>query len=362
MAESKKNIQEFKSFGELIHTEIQKLPKVFLYVSTDSFEFDLISDHYKKVFRSLNVALEITVYVSEPGDLERFFSDVFNSSMFFSWKLIIIKNGYDLFKPLLQVGKKDFFENFKRQYGSINEKTYILIHYNYKDLPAKLSQMLHDNFGLLKSRNFYNEERKKALDEVMKMEKVTMEATALDEFMHRVIPNTGSYIRNVQKLKILLHKKHFDANDILEILHPTHEFNPFHFTDSLFSRNKEEVFREYSKLQKDPESHSSNMLGLFSILLGRLDEIRKAKVLFNRLIHNDDKEFFQLMNMSQYSDGRKKFVKSRLKREAQHFGDTAIDFFYDSLLELNEKMKSSAVKDQDILFQMKIQKLFSYLA
>ncbi|MCB1141272.1 MAG: hypothetical protein H7A24_01215 [Leptospiraceae bacterium] len=356
-----KSIKEFKNYADLSRTPLESIPNVFLYVSTDTFEFDLIADYFKHLFEIKGEPFEKIIYVSETGDLEKLFADLFNYSMFGSTKLILIKSGVEFFKPLLLAGKKDMFENFRRNREAISDSISIVVHYNAKDLPAKMGTLFNQNYGLLKSRQFYNEERKKYLDEFSRLEKVSFSPEASDEFIHRTPPNTGSYLRNIHKLKNLLHKKHFELNDVMEILFQTHEFSPFHFADSLFAGNRTEVFREYSKMPKDTESHKIHLLSLLSILLNRADEVRRADIIMKRLKDSNDSELFQKLGMSSYSEGRKRFIKSRLKKETHLFSGKPLEFLYEILLTQNEKMKSVHMESPDILLKIQLEQLFLLL-
>jgi DNA polymerase-3 subunit delta len=252
----KKEITEFKNFPEFLaqYQAKKSLPQVFIYVSTDSFEFDLITETYRNELTTSGEPLEVVVYVAETGDFEKLFSEMFNFSMFSSQKLLIIRSGADFFKSILTAGKKEMYDSFRRNIPNLAEKVYVLLHYDSKDIPAKLSNLFDNRFALLKNRNFYADERRPALEGILKTEKVHLEDAARDEFIHRIQPNTGAYIKAIRKLKLMLNKKEFTLPDIEEVLFNRAEFNPFQLVDLLFSNNKHEFFREFSKFKPGPES------------------------------------------------------------------------------------------------------------
>ncbi|MCB1159174.1 MAG: DNA polymerase III subunit delta, partial [Leptospiraceae bacterium] len=233
-------ISQYKNYLEFREKAKTDLPNLMIYCSLDSYEFDILADHYREILKSKEEAFEVAIFVSEPGDLEKLFSEVFNLSMFSSLKLIIIKSGSDFFKPLLLAKGKALYDNFKRSIPELSEKVYLLIHYDDKDIPSKLLSMFQHKLGLLKNRNFYPNEKKAALESILKFEKITLDPAASDEFIHRIPPNTGSYLKNIQKLKLLLNKKEYTLEDIEEALFGNVDFNPFHITDLFFSGDKRE--------------------------------------------------------------------------------------------------------------------------
>ncbi|MCX8000851.1 MAG: DNA polymerase III subunit delta, partial [Leptospiraceae bacterium] len=210
----KKEVQEFKTVLEVLRLNtLEKLPRIFIYVSQESFEFDLIVDHYKQLYNKLTEPYEIVVYVAEEGEQESLFSELFNMSMFSSWKLIIIKFGNNFFKPILSKGYEEYVKNFKRSLPHLDEKISLLIHYDKKEIPFGLSALFLDKFALLKSKVLYPNERLKELESILKTEKITFDVDASDEFIHRIPPYSGAYIKNVQKLKFLIPKKHYTKED-----------------------------------------------------------------------------------------------------------------------------------------------------
>jgi DNA polymerase-3 subunit delta len=362
-SKSKKSILEFKHFTELRALEFSKLPNLLLHVSQDVFEFDLIVDHYKSGFSKQGVPFEFVIYVSEPGDQDKLFSELFNFSMFSSWKLIIVKSGADFFKPILTSGKKDFYEGFKRNIANLSDQIYLVIQYDSKELPAKLGNLFNNKYAVLKTRNYYNEERKRALEEVLRSEKVTMDIDAMEEFMHQTPPNSGSYIKNIQKLKYILGKKHFTLEDLHTVLYPNNEFNPFNLVDVIFQNKKFEFYKEFSKIREHEDSQA-HLLSFLSAFLNRADEVRKAGIVLRANNTEDgEKELFKILKMDSYSEGRKKFIKSRLRKEIHLFTPQVLDYVYEMAIDLNIKAKSSPIKDdKNLYFLQKMERLFGMIS
>lgn len=359
MAAAKKNITEYKNYVDFIDKTSQQIPNVFIYSSLDSFEFDLIVDYCRTKLSQKGEKLEVVVYVSEPGDFENFFSEIFNLSIFSSLKLVIIKSGIDFFKTVLTTGKKAIYENFKNNIPNLSEKSYILIHYNVNASPPdRLLGLFGHKCGVLKNRNFYPNERKSALEGILRNEKVTIEAAGIDEFIHRIHPNTGSYIKSIRKLKTFLNKKSFNQDDITEVLFNASDFNPYQMTDHLFANDKVEFFKEFSKLRTTHEN-AFQLLRLLLVMLGKVDEIRKYKLLSKRSIDQNSDEFYSLLDMKSYSDKRKNFTKNRLRREANYFTDKVLKVLYDVLIDMNIKFKTGMdEKSKHLYFIQKMENVF----
>ena len=355
--QTKKNTATYKNFIELEKLK-EMPPQVLVFCSEDSYEFDLIVDLYKSKLSNFKESLEIIVFVSEPGDLEKLFSELGNLSMFSSLKLIIIKSAAELFKPVLSVKAKKMYETLKHHTQNLAEKLFIVIHYNDKDVPDKLTSLFAVKTGLIKNKEYYLNERKDALDLILDYEKVSLDHQAFDEFVYKVTATTGSYIKNIRKLKLVLNKRAFTQEDIQNVLFDTSEFNPFYMTDYLFSNNIPEFYKEFTKLQSSHD-YTASFLSLLTSLLNRTDEMRKAKVLFARMKNMDDYKFNEIMGFSSYSDKRKAFLKSKLKRETSMFNERSLSFLYDLLVRLNIMFKTSPIRSEiDLFFSQKIRELF----
>ncbi len=358
----KKEIQEFKTILEVLRlNDLEKLPKIFIYVAQESFEFDLLVDHYKQLYNQLNEPYETVIYVAEEGEQESLFSEMFNMSMFSSWKLIIVKSGSNFFKPIFTEAYKEYVKNFKRSLPHLDQKISLLIHYDKKEIPTALSSLLNDKFAFLKNKVLYPNERLKELENILKNEKITFEPSASDEFIYRIPSNFGAYIKNIQKLKTLIPKKHYTKEDIQEGLFASSEFNPFHLVDCIFQNNRLEFHKEFSKI-KEHEDSTGYILSFLTNFLNRLDEVRKAKILFQVYkTQEESEEFFKHLKMEGFSSGRKYYVKERLKKEIHVFNNEVLNFCYDMIIDLNINVKSGSIKEKKFYFLSKFNALFELI-
>ncbi|MBE7412701.1 MAG: DNA polymerase III subunit delta [Leptospiraceae bacterium] len=360
----KKQTIEYQDLYDLFFKTSDKLPSKFLYVSEDSFEFDLLVDYYKSIMKKQGAAFEVVVYVSETGDLEKFISELFSMNMFSQNRLCVIKSGSDFLKPLLSSNKEKYYEELKAGLSKITDETILLVHYDSKEIPLKLKKLFSDGAGYIKSRNYFPNEARNSLERILKHEKISMDIDAIDEFIYKTPPSFGTYLRSIKKLKSYFGKKHFSLLEVKELLSATTDYNPDQLVEFLFSNSRFEFFKEFSKIRPDSTDTDKLYLRLLNRLLEKNNEIRKAKILLKKFRSKDDEnEFYKLMGMESYSPARKKFVRSKLIRETEIFSDKAISYLYESLIEMNFQFKASSIKDkQNFYFIQKMEKLFLILS
>lgn len=353
---TKKEIFEYKSYLDLLNET--KIPKILIYNSSDTFEFDLIVDFYKAYFKKTGEVCENIIFVSEEGDQAKFHSELFNFSMFSTTKFIVIKSGVEFFKPFL-TAKSEIYQTFHRSIETFPENIYILIHYDSKEVHAKLLSMFRNRIHLLKSRTMYQNEVRPNLERILKAEKVSMDHDAVDEFIYRIPHTNGAFTKNIQKLKLFLNKKSFTLDDINQVLFNHSGFNVFAFTDLFFENNVHAFFKEYTKLKLD-SGMRGHLIGICSRLLDRLDQIRKYKVLMKRLqVSDKESEIFKFLGMNSLSDRAKNFQRMKFKKESMLIHDRVMEYMYNFLLEFNIKLKSSEVgNDLYVYFIQRIEKAF----
>lgn len=92
--------KEYKNSIEFLNDWNQKLPQIVFVAAKESYEFEILAERYKDSIRKTGEPYEIVIFVSEPGDFERFQSEAFNLDMFSNRKLFIIKSGLEFFKPI----------------------------------------------------------------------------------------------------------------------------------------------------------------------------------------------------------------------------------------------------------------------
>lgn len=346
MTETKSKPFEFKNF--LDFQGRNSVPQIMLYASKDSYEFDLIAERYKELIRNAAQPFEIVIYVSEPGDADKFFAEIFNFSMFATTKLFIIKSAQQFFKSIANL-KKDQLENIPEEY-------LVLMHFDNNEIPAKILSLFGKNTGILKAKNYYPGETRQALEEILKMEKLTLDQDAFDEFIYKTHPSHGAYLKNIRKLQLYFNKKNFSHEDVQNVLSNDNDLNASYLVDLIFLNHEFDFFRELSKFRTE----SDNLLLFLSILLSRTNELRKYKVLVKQRQYNEEL-IFQMLGIQAYSEKRKRFVLSRMQKEARYFSDKAVETLYDILIDLGMKSKLNAGKNLMIYFVMRMTELFRIL-
>ena len=346
---------EFKNFLEF--AKLEKFPQFFIYSSKDSYEFDIITDLYKEKFTGSALEYETIVYVSEPGDSDRFFSEIFNLSMFSQNKLFIIKSAQTFFKPVLAM-KKEQLEQLNLNIQNITNTYIILIHFDSGEIPQKIKTLFASNSGFLKSSSYFPNETRQALESILSDEKITFDNDAIDEFIFKIPPSHGAYLKNIKKLNLYLNKKHYTVNDINEIFSNQTEMNSSVLVDMIFQNREFEFFRELSKFNQNADT----LLLFLAILLNRTNDLRKYRII-SRQKSLDETFLIEMLGMQSFSPKRQRFILSRFEKESRAFPDVAIDLLYEILLDISIKSKINSNKQELMLyFVMKMTKFFNVVS
>ncbi|EPG73670.1 putative DNA polymerase III, delta subunit [Leptospira fainei serovar Hurstbridge str. BUT 6] len=324
---------------------IEKLPQVLFVVSEDSYEFGLVSDLYREAFRKSGDAFEVVVFVSEPGDLEAFQNEAMNLDMFAARKLFVIKSGTDFFKPLLGKGKSKL--GVKTQFSSLPESVKVLVHYDHWDISKELISLFGQEAKYFKSGKIYPDKRRDAVLRACKEADVRLDDQAEEEFILRVNPSAGSYLKNLEKLRLYLGKKSFKLEDLKEVLFQSSEFSAPEILDFFFERDSLRFAKEFSKFKIGKDS----LLLFLSLLKDHTDRLRKFKVI-SRHYENvlSEKEQSDLLEMQNYSPGRKSHMLRRLRKENSAFSDKDILELYEFITEINRKIKTGAEKEDTVYY------------
>ncbi|MDF3821581.1 DNA polymerase III subunit delta [Leptospira sp. 96542] len=347
METKKTSSREFPSLFPLFKTTENNIPQFFAYAGEDSFEFELIIEHYKETLSKIGSNFEIIVIVSESGEQSKLFAELFTPDMFYPRKLIILKQASSFFKPILDPKAssewKDFAVGFKKNITSVSDQIHLILHYDGKDIPQTLVNLFNGTLNHYKTKPLYQSDYAKTLKEVCEQEKVNLDQDAFDEFIHRIPANLGAYLKNIKKLKQYLHKSKFSLADINSILFNQNELNVGFLVDSLVQKRKIEFFKEFTKFS----DQNSEILTFLTRLSYKLDEIRKIKVI--RQKHNGEipiPVMDEILKTASFSDGRKNFMRRQLISESANFSDKTLNEFYEILIDMNIKFKSG-LRDEE---------------
>ncbi|MEI7013348.1 DNA polymerase III subunit delta [Leptospira licerasiae] len=322
---------------------LESLPQVLFVVSQDSYEFGVVSDLYKTAYKKNADPYEIVVFVAEPGDLENFQNEAGNLDMFAAQKLFIIKSGVTFFKPWLGKTKsKTSPKSF-----SVPETVKILIHYDHWDLPKELLSIFGDNVSHFKSSKIFPDKRKEAFLKASKEVEVKLDNEAEEEFLLKVNPSAGAYLKNLEKLKLYLGKKSFNLADLKEVLFQSSEFSSSEIVDYFFEKDYGRFSREFSKFKIGKDS----LLIFLSLVKDHLDKLRIYKIIlrmYDKVL--SEKEQSDLLGIGAYSPARKNHTFKRLRKESSVFNDLEIKELYEFLLEMNQKIKTGSEKEETVYY------------
>lgn len=359
---NEKKIQDYPNCLSFLEAKRDSAPQVLLFAAQDSFEFDVLLDYYKEQLSKNQETFEIIVFTGEGGEMDSFFSHCFTPDMFYPTKLIVIKSGTTFFKAFLGNQNKkpnDLYQNFLHHLPQLSDKVYVLVHYDTWDLPATIKKLFGNLANSIVSKNFYPNETRKNLEILSKKYDIHLSPEAMDEFLHRIPPNMGSYMKSLTKLKTFLGKKKFEVEDIENVLLGRSALNYSSLVTLYFQNRRAEFFKELKKL-----SDLRVELGiLISKLLERLNELRTFRVIHKKNKSDmDESLLYELLGIEHFSEGRKFHVLKELRTEAKYFNDKTMEEIYEILLNLNLRHKTSSDLDVlHLLVQNSFLKMFKLL-
>jgi DNA polymerase-3 subunit delta len=361
MPATDKKGKEFGNSMEFMdsYTDPKNLPRILCFVSQDTFEFELILDFYRDKLIELGESGEKLVFTGESGDLEQFFSHAFTPDMFFPNKVLIIKSGVSFFKPLISGSAKkpnDLYRNFLHQIPQLSDSVRIIIHYETWEIPTSIKKLFAPDLVTITSKNFYPNETKKNLENLLRKYDLELSESAQDEFLHRMNPSMGSYAKNLLKLKSYLNKKKFELEDIQDVLLGKTGVNYQVLVSFLFQNRRAEFFKEYSKI-----TDLRAELGiLMNRILARLNEIRIFRSFQKRFKGNlPEDKLFESLGMQSYSEKRRYHVIRELGSESKYFKDKTLETFYQALVDMNLRHKTQSDLSLDFYIQKKLYSLFT---
>lgn len=346
---SAKNIsQSSESILDFLEKNKTTYPNLVAYISPDPFEFDLLIQHYKQKFLNEGNPFEVIIFVGEENDSAEFINLILNPDLFSPKKLIIIKTGVEFFGKSLDSEKTTgMFHTFQSALTNVPDSIQILIQFQDKGDAKKITRfekLLPGTASLIHSKTFYPNKFGEKLQLASKYVGLHLEAGAKEEFYYRITPHLGTYLSALQKLKLFFaDKKEISKEELLEVLNLKAETNLFQMADAYMANQKKNFLNEFSKLGNS----QSQALGFFSILLTKLDEVRKAKVLNRRYNNNIPEEvLYKKLNWETYASGRKYILRSHLNHSLGIFNEKQIGNTYDTIITLNQKFKSITGKDE----------------
>lgn len=360
---NEKKISDYNNCLEFMESNSKELPKITCFVSTDSYEFETVLDFYRENLAKAGEPFETIVFTGEGGETEEFFSHAFTPDMFYPKKILIVKSGVQFFKPFFSTTTKkpnDLHHNFVHLMPQLSDKVYIVIHYDHWEIMAGVKKLFNNQMTLIVSRNFYPGDTKKNLDMLLRKLDLHLTDDAYDEFIHRIPPNMGSYIKSLQKLKTYLNKKKFEFEDIQNVLLSRTDTNYLAIGSLFFQNRRAEFFRELDKVQ----DIRAEMGLILSKLLDRLNEIRVYRTLHKRFKADlPDDLLFETLGMQAYKSGRKFHIRKELNMESRYLNDRTEELMYKALVDLNlrHKTRSGDADELTLFLKNKFMQMFTYL-
>ncbi|MBI3395953.1 MAG: hypothetical protein HY042_08970 [Spirochaetia bacterium] len=340
--------------GLLKHADGMDLtePDVILVSGTDV-------DAAESILGSLRVRLHRdigafeTSVISGETDSTRFEQEVFNIPLFAPYRLILVRQGEEVFKAYNRDGAA---ARIHEQMRRLPDRTLIIIQYSGK-VPAAFEKALGTRLAHFSTRELLPGHVVETIRHLAKKHKLNLSDDALYEIRDRIEPKTGAIELALGRLKESLPvEAHASVlpEHVRDILFPTAGMNHFHFVDALFRGDGRALEREFDRF----ENNADNVFGLLRLILNRVDEIRRAQA--GRSVGMNDDELIKFLGLR----GRPPFIQKktiqRLAGEVNRYTPDKLLLIYDWLVKTQRDFRSivSGPERQMLVLQEKVAELF----
>lgn len=330
-------------------------PPVVLISGIDPSTFDLVLERIRTLLKKSTGTVETTIYSGEPGDGEKFLTDVFNIPLFSPYRLLVVRRGQDVFKEFLGGSKQQDY--YRSEFSRVPDSTWILIQYDGKP-PAGFLKVFADRLLHFQTRELYPRDVIRTIEGLERKYHLQLDEEALFELRERVEPRTGAIEQSLARLQELLPEEkqgRVNRDDIRELLFPSPGLNAFRLIDGLFEQNHNIVRRELKRWNPSVD----NYFLILKLILNRIDEIRKASIALSH--GTTDRELTTLLGHSGKPPFVQKKIQERLHEEIRRFDSDKQGKIYDLLIQTQIDFRStgnSGIKSQHTLFQERILRTF----
>ena len=340
-----------------LYKQLEKIdlnqPEVLIISGTDASVFDIILGKLKtRLLKSIG-EFETTIFSGEPGDTARFQEDLFNIPMFSPYRLFVIRQASEVFKPVL--ADKQSTTIFSDDMSRLPDRTFLALQYDGPP-PKKLLNIFGKRYINFLTRDLFSNQIPDVIRDAAKKLGLALDDEAMYEIRERVEPKTGSIEQALRKLKDFLpESKHKSVNGEItrEILFPNPGYNPFELVDSLFIGDFRSFEREFIKFNPAVD----NLFVVLKLILNRVDEIRRAAAA--RSQNMSESEMLDLLGLKNRPPFIQKKIIRRLQNEVRSFNSGRLVKIYDFLIDIQKDFRSNTPGNkQPLLFQERVLEVF----
>ena len=348
----KMDFKDLQSYSKALDKLNRDAPEVLLVSGTDPSIFDVVLEQVKKRLGKTVGDFETSVLSGESGDHLRMQEEIFNIPLFAPYRLIVIRQGSEVFKPIL--ADKQAAAGFQDDFGRLPERTLLLIQFEGA-APKGLLNLFGKRLLHLITRDIFANQVMDVIRGAGKKHGVKLAEDAIYEIRERVEPRAGAIEMAVQRLKDILPADHGEVSghDVREVLFPNPGFNPFELVDAIFGGD----FRGFQRELLHYNSGADNLFVILKLMLNRADEIRRATQ--GRGLGMADVELIDFLGLKGRPPFVQKKILQRLSVEPREYDDQRLLNVYQLLITLQMDFRGQVpVSRQPLVFEERVRELF----
>lgn len=276
-----------------------------------------INDNINEILNNGNV--EVTTFYGDEFDREGYFSFIFTPSLFFDFKVAIIKNAEKL---------NNIAEIITESAKEKNNKKIIC-------LPPQSEKILN-NLNVIKNITLLREEKKTYRDHINEIRKrfeqinININYDDARELYEMLGRNIELIEKEIEKISLYFYnKKSPSIEEIFNIINISQYNAVFKFIDAICNKNKRDAIILYEQLK---ESHT-NMNMLFYLLIKQVKEMLLYKI------------------SPTFVTGQP-FVKEKIAKGANLWSIDELKKMFKNFLDCDYYMKRSSLKTEHLIFEM----------
>ena len=316
---------DFKSIDDLAKA-IKKYPidepLIVVVDGKDTALFNFISQFIEtQVYK--NVPVEISIFTGEQEDYSHFINDIYNYSLFVSYRLFVVRQSHIIIKNIKNFVIKD-----------IPPKTWIIFEYE-GSFPLKALKIPEGQIFHFETKILYENQIDKFIYEFAKKYRLVFSEEAITE-MKVLFPPKESLLRTaIMNIARSLSQEqqsqeyYVTYEDIRRVFYPTAGWDIFKMIDAILNRDLQTFLIEIEKYNP-PEDNYYNLL---KNLLLKIEEIRKYQIA--KRLNFSQKELLKYIQ----ADKKPVFIQNKilqqLERIVPHYSLEKLQKIYQFLVEIS---------------------------
>lgn len=338
--------KELSSFLKDFKEKKGKGPRFLLLSGQDMELGELIIRDIKKHLQNELGSYELLVFSHESQESMRLHSELANAPLFSLYRFILVRKAEEILKEVFSstARAKAFSETLKKTPA----RTLIL--FLYAGAPkVQILKLLEsqDFFMHFVSAKIYADQLEGVLKRALQQRKWKLAPEAFHFLLENIDSKTGSIEHVLDALELFAkEREEVSMEEVRSVLFPDRGWDPFILLDALFSGDRKQLLSQYKRFHPGID----NFFVLLKLLLGRMDEIRKARIAYGQ--NMNDAEMLSFLGLKSRPPFIQKKILRRLRFESPRFTESLQLQFYDFLIAMQKNFRSQVpLAKQSLIFQ-----------